>query len=265
MRPAWWGAGSRPRAPESYNSGMSHIPDAVRALERELRGIFGARLQSLAVYGLGTAAPAHQGSPHAPQAIPLHTLVVVDTLGPGDLRACAGQAGRWHDRGLATPLLLAASEFERSLDAFPLEFGAIAADHTLVAGRSPFDGAGVDPADVRRACEVQARSHLLHLREGYVETRGRADALALLVGQSAAPFAALVQSVDRLLGRPAADAASAARHLARTIGLENDTMAEVVALAGVAEVSSADAERLFPPYLAAVERLVSYVDQWSEP
>ena len=87
----------------------------------------------------------------------------------------------WHDAGLATPLLLAAHEFGRSLDAFPLEFGAILADHVVVAGSDPFDGLRVDAADLRRACEVQARSHLLHLREGYLETRGRGDALADLI------------------------------------------------------------------------------------
>ena len=46
------------------------------------------------------------------------------------------------------------------------------------------------PADLRRACEVQARSHLLHLREGYIETRGRSDALAVAHCRgSAAPLA----------------------------------------------------------------------------
>jgi hypothetical protein len=30
----------------------------------------------------------------------------------------------------------------------------------------------------------------------------------------------------------------------------------------VHEISAADAERLFPPYLAALERLVEYVDAW---
>ena len=70
-------------------------------------------------------------------------------------------------RRARTPLLLAANELERSLDAFPREFGAILADHLVVAGSNPFDGLRVDPADVRRACEVQTRSHLLHLREGF--------------------------------------------------------------------------------------------------
>ena len=69
--------------------------------------------------------------------------------------------------------MLRGARVRESLDAFPLEFGAILADHAVVSGASPFDGLTVDAADLRRACEVQARSHLLHLREGYIE---RADA-----------------------------------------------------------------------------------------
>ena len=83
-----------------------------------------------------------------------------------------------------------------------MEFGAILADHAVVSGRDPFDGLRVDAADLRRACEVQVRSHLLHLREGYIETRGRGDAIAELVADSAAPLAGLVKSVARLLGSP---------------------------------------------------------------
>src|SRR5205807_2291386 len=112
-------------------------------------------------------------------------------------------AGAWHDRGLATPLLVAAHEFDRSLDAFPIEFGAILADYSVAAGADPFAGLAVDPADLRRACEVQARSHLLHLREGYLETRGRSDALSDLIVKSAAPFAALLVALARLEGHPA--------------------------------------------------------------
>src|SRR5688500_1538972 len=128
-----------------------HIPEAVRTLERDLRDTFGARLHSLVVY-----RPA-DGDPHTP------TPAVRDRLSADDLRACAARVGAWHDAGLATPLLLAAQEFGRSLDAFPFEFGAIIADHALVAGADPFAGLAVDPAHLRHACEVQARSHLLHL------------------------------------------------------------------------------------------------------
>jgi hypothetical protein len=245
-----------------------HIPDAVAALERDLRGIFGNRLHSLVVYGL-RAQPAH-GNGHAPHGADAahqaaraitHTLAVVDTLSTEDLRACTGRVDAWHDAGLATPLVLASHEFGRSLDAFPFEFGAILADHVVVSGTNPFDGLKVETADLRRACELQARGHWLHLREGYLETRGRSDALAVLIVESAPAFAALVTSVARLDGIAVADAAAAARHVERRLSRPS-TASEIVALAGASEISSAEAERLFPQYLETLERLVGYIDKW---
>ncbi len=203
--------------------------EALPLLERDLRGIFGSRLQSLSRYGRGA-----------------HTLVIVETLTAADLRACARRIDAWHEAHLETPLLLAAREFESALDAFPLEFGAILADHTVVTGRAPFDGLTVDPADVRRAIEVQARSHLLHLREGFVETRGRGDALSLLIVDSAPAFRALLGSVARL--DPSFDPEPIGR--------------EIAALAAAHDLSTQEAERLFPPYLALVERLVIHIDTW---
>jgi hypothetical protein len=237
-------------------------------LERELRGIFGSRLRTLAVYGLSghasESAARHDG--HASDghdAPPTHTLAVVDALTADDLRGCATQVSAWHDAGLATPLILAAHEFECSLDAFPFEFGAILADHVIVSGTSPFDGLTVDIADWRRACEIQARSHLLHLREGYIETRGRTDALAVLIVRSAAPLASLVSAVTRLEGKTTGDVLAAARQAERTLGLTGTVISEIVGLVGVKEMPSADAERLFPPYLDAIDRLVKYVDTWT--
>ena len=242
-----------------------NIPDAVSGLERDLRDIFGSRLRSLVVYGL-RAQSAH-GDNHESHAAHqagravTYALAVVDTLSIGDLRACTARVDAWHDGGLATPLVLASHEFGRSLDAFPFEFGAILADHVVVSGSNPFDGLKVETADLRRACEVQARSHWLHLREGYLETRGRGDALAVLIVESAPAFAALLTSVAHLDGVTAADSATAARHVERRLSLAS-TASEIVALTGVSEIPSADAERLFAPYLETVEQLVKYVDSW---
>ena len=236
--------------------------DAVQTLERDLRGIFGTRLQSLVIYGERERA-GHAHHQHGHDTPPTTTMAVVESMTQDDLRSAAGRVAAWHDAGLGTPLLIAAREFERSLDAFPLEFGAILADHSVVAGSNPFESLTVDPADLRRACEVQARSHLLHLREGFLETGGRADALSVLIVRSAAAFAALVVSIARLEGHETDDTASAARHLERTLGTPNSAVAEIAKLAGAHDISSADAERLFRPYLDAVERIVSYVDGWN--
>lgn len=243
---------------------MTAVPERVSLLERALRDIFGQRLKSFVAYGLAAApSPDHQRS-HAHEHTPLtRTMAIVDSLSADDLKRCADRASGWHDAGLATPLLLTSHELERSLDAFPLEFGAILADHRVVAGSNPFEGLSLDPADVRRACEVQARSHLLHLREGFIETRGNADALAVLVVQSAAPFAALLASVARLEGLASGDPTAASRHVERTLQLPAGVAVDVAKLANVREISSTEAVRLFPAYLDAAERLAAYVDRWS--
>jgi len=209
------------------------IPDSVAALERDLRAIFGDRMQSFVLY----AASRPAGTPKA-------TLAVVSSLTTGDLRDCAARVVTWQEAGLATPLILEAHEFGRSLDAFPYEFGAILADYQVIAGSDPFSGLQVDASDLRRACEIQARSHLMHLREAFIETRGRSDALADLIGRSSLPLTALLENVARL-GMQAHDPA----------------LDRVVALRGHAPTSN-QARELFPPYLAAVQQLTQHIDRW---
>ncbi len=247
------------------------IPDTVQGLERELRRIFGNRLQSLSMYGTRARVIIDEGRVHTPTAAHGHAAVPtrtftrsIESLTADDLRACAMLVESWHEAGLATPLLVAAGEFEQSLDAFPLEFGAILADHLVVSGRGPFDSVTVDPADIRRACEVQARSHLIHLRESFLETRGNAGALALLITRSAAAFASLVASLARLDGHAGHDAAAAARHVERLVGVPGGQITDVTRLAGLNDISSDEATRIFPAYLDATQRVVAYVDAWRQ-
>jgi hypothetical protein len=244
---------------------MPEIPTAAKTLERDLREVFGNRVQSFVVYGIHAHLAEH-GASHGPghghhEPPLLHTLTVVDSVGHDDLRACTARLGSWHDAHIATPLVLAADEFARSLDAFPFEFSAILADHTVVSGRNPFEGLRIEPADLRRACEVQARSHLLHLRQGFMETRGRGDALAVLVVRSAGAWASLLENVVRLQGFPGLDRAGVGRHVERVLNLTSG-VEDIIKLVGVKEISSADALRLFPPYLEAAERLTKYIDEW---
>jgi len=242
---------------------MPDIPAAVQTLERDLREVFGSRMQSLVVYGIHANVAEHRSDGHGhgePSLV--HTLTVVDSVGHEDLRACTARLASWHDAGLATPLLLAADEFARSLDAFPFEFSAILADHAVVSGRNPFEGLRVEAADLRQACEVQARGHLLHLRQAFMETRGRGDALAVLIVRSAPAWASLLQNVARLEGLSTHDPAAAGRHLERALGVTSG-VEDIVKLVGVKEISSAEALRLFPAYLDAAERLTKYVDRWS--
>jgi len=226
---------------------MADALSALKTLERDLRDIFGARLQSLVHYGAREHKTAtlhgHEHHGHHERVL-LHTLAVTETLTADDLRACAKRISSWHDEDLATPLIMPRAEVERSLDVFPFELSAIIADHVVLFGANPFERLRVEQSDLRWACEVQARGHLLHLREGYVETRGRDDALAVLVVRSAPAWKSLLENMARLENTVA----------------EQD---EVTKLVGVKEISNEEAVRIFPAYLQAVERLTQQVDRWS--
>lgn len=233
--------------------------DPATVLLGDLRAIFGARLLALVAYG----EHAHRTPAAADPEAPLHTLAqVAAPLAIDDLQACAARVDRWSSRGIAVPLLLTGDEFARSLDAFPLEYGAIIADHRLVHGRDPFDGLTVRADDVRRACEVQAKSHLLHLREGFVEAAGRATDLAALIAASAPALRALLTSVARLQGRDASDPDALGR-FSETLHLPADAVRAVLALRSPRDLGPIEAERIFPAYLDAAERLARFVDTWT--
>src|SRR5207244_8096683 len=126
--------------------------------------------------------------------------------------------------GIATPLVLPEDEFRRSLDAFPLEYGEIIRAHEVLFGTSPFDGVTIERGDLRRACETQIKSHLVHLREGFIEAGGTPRAIAALVTASAAAFGALLRNIAQLNGSSSTDRATATRDGARAAQLPDSVV-----------------------------------------
>ena len=222
---------------------------AARPVLEDLQRIFSHRLQALVVYGWRQNA-----------AVPTLALVTQMTL--DDLNACAGHVGRWHRSGAATPLLLTRGEFERSLDAFPIEYGEIIEHHEIVYGNDPFVGLSIRPDDLRRACEVQAKSHLLHLREDYVESANHHGDINALVRESAPGFAALLRRLARLDGAPFAGNPELLAYAQERLGLDPRIVGDLLALADTTGPASVDPVKLFPAYLAAMERLAEFVDRW---
>ena len=189
------------------------------ALVAHLNEIFGERLKMVAAFGGSTSACA-----------------IVQSLTLEDLDRCAAHESRWNKLGLNAPLFFVEDELERALDAFPLEFSEIIATRRVVAGNDLFEGLTVSKGDLRRACEVQARGHIVHLRESYIEAAGDRKAVERLVSAAIAPFRALVTNAARLDG-------ISPKALVTQLNLDNF-------------------EKGFPEALRAAERLVEYVDQW---
>jgi hypothetical protein len=238
------------------------VRSVAERLAADVRSTVGERLLGLVVFGRHAS---HDTQAPPSETDPVHTLAVIDSIGFPDLEALARRRGGWRRAGLATPVLIDSAELRRSLDAFPIELGAVIARYAVVAGRDPFAGARIDPSDLRRACEVQVRSHLLHLREGYIETDGVPSAIARLVARSAAPLLTLLTDLAFLAGERGLSQEALAQWAADLTGEPDSIFADVLALAAPDTGGSADMARLFPRYLAAVERLTAYVDSWREP
>jgi hypothetical protein len=123
----------------------------------------------------------------------------------------------------------------------------------------------VSVRDLRRGCETRAKGHLFHLREGYLETRGRPGDLADLITASSAPFSALLGNLARLTGAPPRSIKDRAAAVSAAAGVSADVVLRVLSFETDPWLDGDEAGRLYPAYLAAVERLVAWVDEWPKP
>jgi hypothetical protein len=228
---------------------------ALDALVSDLSRAFGVRLLSVVAYDLNRSAGDD-----------LHTLALVEHLTVDDLRPLVPLARGWARRNLAVPLILTRDELSRTLDVFPLEYGNILTSHVIVFGRDPFAGLSVADADWRRGCELQAKSHLIHLREGFLETEGDARRIARLIAASVPAFRAIVSNIVRLERGPdlhvdLSDDEDLATEATDIIGLPAPLVREI--LASAAHVSTiADPSVLLAHYVEASEQVWRFVDRW---
>lgn len=215
----------------------------------DLQTIFGERLLTLAAYG-------------PPAATPAPSLALVRAITADDLDQCAARAAAWHRAGCATPLLLTQEEFAGSLDAFPIEYGEIIESRRVLFGVDPFAGMSIKVEDARREIETLVKSHLVHLRENYIECRGRQSEIGELISVAAPAFALILRRLARFDGFPAASNADLSAYAAQRPGLDARLVGNILALAGEQSASGVDAVRLYPHYLTAVERLWNFIDRW---
>jgi hypothetical protein len=213
----------------------------------DLERVFNERLLSLIGYGNG------------------RHMAVVASLTPADLAALVPFVARWRAAGGSVPFVVTRKELERTLDIFPIEYARILATEKVLAGADPFIGLAIDPEHMRNACERQVKSHLIHLREGLLETGGRPSALHELVRASSAPFRALLQAVAWLMTeadgpRPRLhDDAELAGFAGERLNLEPAVVRDVL---GADRGHPVDAQALMPAYLSLMERLWSELDTW---
>jgi hypothetical protein len=215
-----------------------------RRLARDLRRVFDVRFVGLTAYG------------------PRDSVVFAESVTPADLEAMSSLVEAWHRDTLATPLVMTPSELGRSLDAFPLEFQAMLDRRVVVEGEDVLAEVKIDPDDLRRAVETQVKSHLVHLRQGWLDAHGHLDELAHLVARSSGSFRTLLAHGARLSDGPFATDEDLVRFATGTTRLADDLARDILSGNQHPEASKRAAARI-AEYVAASEQLWHFVDDWT--
>ena len=232
-----------PHAPLTLTSSARRAMDRLAA---DLTRVLGPRLVSVVAYS------------------PTRAAAFADRLTADDLQGLAPLVDRWHQEGVDTPLLLTPDEFRRSLDAFPLEYEAMLDRHVVIVGTPPFGDVHPTDADLRRACEVQAQSFLIHLRQGWLQAADHHDEQEAMLIQSAAPLRALLTNVARLHDVHPTDDDTLVTFGEQRVGLPAETLRAILSLELHPEQSEVllKAPEFMNAYLLAAETLWAFVDKW---
>jgi hypothetical protein len=158
---------------------------------------YGARLQSLIVYGPG----AEHNLAHLP-GNDLNLLAVLDQVDAATLDLGAPAVAWWRKQGHLAPVMLSREELNDSADVFPIEYLDIQAHHRVLAGADLFAQIPRYPDLHRLHVEHDLRAHLLRLRGAYMADAGDAKRLEALLFNSATTFITLFRHALAALGEP---------------------------------------------------------------
>ena len=232
---------------------------ALAGMVSDLLVAFERRLLTVALYGEAA------GAGYRPRRSPLDVLIVLDEIGPHDLRAIRPRVRAWHRRRIGTPLLMDPRYIETSPDAFPLEFLDIHDHHRLLHGEvDPFARLKIDHVHLRYAIEEQIKGKMLHLREAYLELRWRTGPLRRLVLETPPAFAVVLRGMLELTGAERPDGPHDLLDAAeRTFAIELPTLHRLErARAGSERLSRGELDAIFEAYLAEVGALARLTDRF---
>ena len=165
-------------------------------------------------------------------------------LRPRGARAALGAVASEPDRHAARPVRYRVANVTRRIPV------GIRRDHPRSPARlwkRPVRRRAIALADLRRACEAQIKSHLVHLREGFIEAGGDPANIASLVAESSRAFTAPLRHVA--VERRDGTGACRSRTGARAAGIANGIVGEMLALEQQAAMHSA-----IPPALPRLRR-----------
>lgn len=245
-------------SPAPTSLGVSILGDAARSWAKPLIETLSGSFVSLYLYG-SAVEPGFR-----PERSDVNLLLVTRAMPASALRALAAA---WPGDTIAgarvNPVLIAADQMPRMLDAFALEISDVRSRGKLLAGVDVLESLSVPPQALRVHVERELRLAVMRLRRSFLMDRDEPAAAARALGQAAGALAACGRGIACLDRAPVPMSAEAAiSFAARWVGVEARAWLEAWRLRGE-KTPPASMETLFLDVLDATETLLRRVDSLS--
>ena len=177
------------------SSALNKPEDVFDSFCQEVERCFKSEVVSIILFGSVAT------DEYIPKKSDVNFMVVLKPGGIDSIQNVQSIVGRWQKRGIGLPLFLTKEYIQESLDSFPVEFLNMQLAYRVIKGEDVLRNLKIKKADLRLQCERELKGSLLKLRQGFIETGGRAKSLRLLIVQSIVAFSSIFKGLLHLKGK----------------------------------------------------------------
>src|SRR5207249_4166295 len=213
---------------------------------------------SVILYGSAATSDHHHRHPD------YNILIVLEKIGPEDLRNSHAAVREWTKLGHHVPVYFTANEVEHAADVFPIEFRQMKRARKVLFGRDLLADVEISHENLRHQVEFELRSKLIMLRRQYIPASVSVNDLASLMADSLVSFTALFRGVLMLKSiEPPADRRGTLALTVEKLGLNGQPFEKIIIIREnnfETSMTETEANQLFADYLEQIERVIDAVD-----
>jgi hypothetical protein len=233
------------------------IMQTSQSVADDYEGAFGTDLISVILYGSALTQE------YVPKKSDLNFLIVLSEEGIEQLHRTHDLAAKWRKKKVGTPLFLTKAYIASSLDTFPVEFLNIGQNYKVILGEDVLADLSFEKDFVRMQCERELKGKLLLLRERYVETGGKANALRSILSETVPTFVFVFKGLLYLLDREVPTTKEETiSQLADGLNVDEELFLTLLRIRkGTLKPSAGELETIFQKYVREIRNLALLMDK----